>query len=137
MRQHLVHDAEVDAFLHRERARLGDREHLRRVHELVAELHDLAEAGAARVHDERPTRFERGPGRVEHRGVAADHDGERAVLGADRAARQRRVEVARAGRRDALVLFAFDRGIDRRRVDDDLARPERGERGVDHLDDVG
>ncbi len=35
------------------------------------------------------------------------------------------------------VLLALDLGVDRRRVDDDLARAERGERGVDHADDVG
>ena len=52
-----------------------DREHLCRVDEVVAELHDLAHPRAADVHDEPRERVERGPGGVERRLVAARPSG--------------------------------------------------------------
>ena len=137
MAQDLVHDVEADTFFRRERARLRDCEHLGGVDELIAQLHDLTEPRSARVHDERRERFERGPGGFEHGRVAAHHHGEGAALGADRSPRQRPVEIRRTGRRDPIVLFALDRGIDRGGVDDDLAGTEHGQRPVDDLDDVG
>ena len=81
--EHLVQQFEIDARLRKYGRGLRDREHLSRVDELVAELHDLSHARAAHVHDERGERLERRSRRVEHGRVATDHEGEGAALGAD------------------------------------------------------
>ena len=133
---HLVELCEIDAGAFGHHRRLGGRQHLRGVDEVVAELDDLTHAGTADVHDQARERVEHGPRRLERFLVAADHQGQRALLRAGRAARQRRFEVTRTGRGDALVLRAFDVGIDGGRVDDDLAGAQRRKRVVEHRDHV-
>ncbi len=125
VRHHLVELREVDAGALGHHRGLGRRQHLRGVDEVVAQLHDLAHARSADVHDQPREGIERGPSRFERRFVATHHQRERALLRARGPARQRRLEVARAGLGDACVLRAFDVGIDGRRVDDDLARTQR------------
>ena len=69
--------------------------------------------------------------------VAPDHQGEGALLGPGRAARQRGVEEAGAGGRHPLVLGPGHLGVDGGAVDHHLARAERGQHGVDHLGHLG
>src|SRR5262249_31412561 len=134
---HLVQLLKVDARLRGHCRRLGGGEHLRGVDEVVAELDDLAHAGAADVDDEPGERLQRGAGGVEHVGLAARHEREGALLGTDRAAGERRLEVAGTGHRHPLVQGALHPGVDGRRVDDDLAGADRRPGGVDHLYDIG
>ena len=93
--------------------------------------------GPAHVDDQAGQGLERRAGVLQGGGVAAHHQREGALLGAGRAARQRRVEVAGAGGGHPLVLGPLHVGVDGRAVDDDLARPEGGQHGVDHLDHLG
>ena len=80
--------------------------------------------------------LEEGSNVREGRGVAADHEGERAVLGADRPAGEGGFEITSAGRVYAVVLRAFDVRVDGGRIDDDLSGAERVLRLVEHTDHV-
>ena len=95
--QRLTHLGAVDAGLARQRQGFGDREHRAADDQLVARLADLAGARGPDVDDpilashpdeDRPHPLERG-------GVAADHEGERALDRADFAAAHRGVEIGR------------------------------------------
>ena len=109
-----------------QRGRLGGGHHLGGVDQVVAQLHDLAHARTARRARPAPAMgSSAGRARSRRRRVAADHQRERALLGADRAAGQRCVEIAGAGGGDPLVLGPFDVGVDGRAVDDQLVRSER------------
>src|SRR5262249_12108810 len=72
MAEDVVEHAEIEPVLHGERRPFRDGAHLRGVHELVAELHDLSVPGAAGVHDEAGERLQRGASSFEDRAVAAD-----------------------------------------------------------------
>jgi hypothetical protein len=137
MGHHLVEHIEIDAFFGRKRSRFRHCEHLRGIDQLVAELHDLTHARSTHVHDERRKGLEGRPNRGEYVARSTDHDRQRALLGADRSARQRCVEVGGSGGVHPRVLGALHLGIDRRRVDDDLARPQSRRRRVEHRHHVG
>ena len=91
----------IDAALARQCERLADGGQRAADDELIARLADLAGAGLADVDDPLRIahRFEDRPHRLDRSRVAADHDRERAVDGADLAAADRRVEQRRAARR--------------------------------------
>ena len=107
--QQLLH---VDPGADRHGGRLGRRRHLRRVDHLVAQLDDLAHARAADVHHQPGEGIDRRLHVGQRVGVAADHQRQRPLLRAGRTARERRVEVARPGRRHPGVLGPLHLGID-------------------------
>ena len=125
MGQHLEQLRRIGTGLERQRSGLGGGEHLRGVDQVVAELDHLAHARAADVDDESRHRLERG--RTESRVAASPPTMTVSVprCGADGTARKRPVEISGAGGSDPPVLLALDIGVDRRGVDDDLARSER------------
>ena len=86
--------------------------------------------GAAAVHDPAPHRLEQRPSRLEVLVGAAHHEGERGVLGADDAARDRRVDAAVTGGLGERVRLARLVDRDRRGVDEERSGCRDGEQSV-------
>ena len=95
--------------------------------DLVDHLGELAGARRADQIDRSGIGFDHRLGLCEIRLVAADHDGERAVLGARLAARHRRIERAGAALLGGFVKLAGDIGGGGGVIDEDGAAAERGE----------
>ena len=107
--QRLAHLGRIGAGLAREQQRLADRGDVERDDDLVGDLGGLAVAVAADQRDVLAHLLEQRPDRLEHRRVAAAHDGQRRRLGADLAARHRRVDVVGAERVDLLARTPWSR----------------------------
>src|SRR5262249_33507566 len=112
---YLVQLVQVDARLRRHRRCLRSGEHLCSVNEVVAALYTWAAAGPADMDDEPGERLQGRAGRVEHVGLAPGHERESAFFRPHRAARERRLEVAGAGPRHALVKRTLRLRVDSRR----------------------
>ena len=123
--QRLAHLGRIDAGLARDGERLAHRRQRAADADLVAGLAHLAGAGGADVHDALGVAdgIEHRAHALERRRVAADHDRQRAVDGADLAAAHRRVEHRHAPGGGLLRQLPGDGRRDRAHVDDDAALP--------------
>jgi hypothetical protein len=90
--------------------------------DLVRDLGRLTVAVASDQRDVLAHLLEQRTDALEHRRIAAAHDGQRRGLGADLAARHRRVDVIGTGGVDSLGERLGRDGRDRAHVDDRLAR---------------
>src|SRR5690606_27040207 len=88
--QRLAHTGRIDRTLARKVERFGHRRHAHTSEDLVAGLGHLAGTRLAHPGDAFAHGLEGWPHRVESRGLAADHDGQRAGDSAHLAARDRR-----------------------------------------------
>ncbi len=129
-----------------EHERLGDRDLRDAEDHVVADLGGLAEARAAAVHDPAPHRLQERAGRLEVLVGATDHEGERGVLGADHATRDRRIDAAVTGGLGERVRLARLVDRDRRGVDEERSgcrhrkqsvRVRRSAVRVDHVPAAG
>ena len=128
----LVELDEVHAGLEGHRGRLGGGQHLRRVR-MVAELDHLTHPRATDVDDACSEGVQY---RSDRASVASSPPTIRVSVPASAPAvpsGEGGVEEPGTGRGDPLVLLPLDVGVDRRAVDDDVARPQGGQHRRHHL----
>ena len=146
-RQHVVERLAVDAQLLAHDETLGGRQRDDAGHHVVADLDDLAETGAATMHDVLAHALQQGQRLLKHGLVATAHEGQGRGFGAGNASRDRRVQHGIAalgcgGVNGTRGLDVDGRGVDQhgfpiRRGDDSVVQKDLTDIGADrqHGDD--